>query len=71
MRTELFKMDTYLEKAFCQECNMELQSAEYSLPTYPIKYVYFCPECKKEYRSTTRYPKVIYTQSKREDHADR
>lgn len=33
----------------CDDCKVELQKLPYELLTYPAKYHYQCPECKKEY----------------------
>lgn len=48
--------------AKCPECNVELVrgSLDAVLTTYPAKYLYVCPKCKKKYLLDSVYPKIEY-----------
>ena len=55
------KVDTYIERAYCTDCKgVELKRTNIVLPTYPERYTYECPKCRRPYTSFERYPKITY-----------
>ena len=47
-----------LHKAYCPDCDKELERSPVVLTTYPAQYQYFCPECDYGYTAFEQYPKI-------------
>ena len=70
MFTKEFKVDTYVERAYCSTCGDEYKlkprdpmEPEVSLaiwPPLPKMYDYICPTCGDTMRSEIYYPRNIY-----------
>lgn len=39
----------YYAKPWCDDCDIELKETGMVLCTYPAQYVYYCPNCNKQY----------------------
>lgn len=39
----------YIDSFYCEQCNEKIKSAGEVLCSYPERYVYFCPMCKRKY----------------------
>ena len=48
----------YISKAYCPDCDKELERSDVVLTTYPAQYQYFCPECGYGYTSFDMYPTI-------------
>lgn len=53
-------------KAFCRDCDVELQFTGEVLDSYPPQYVHYCWQCEKEFYLSKRYPKVDYVEKDEE-----
>ena len=54
--TEYINLKKVVHRVYCDECNVELESGDVVYMTYPPKYPYFCPQCKKKYCFKENYP---------------
>lgn len=54
------KVETFVERCYCSECDTELEKLETVLMCHPPKYDYFCIKCNKIEKSPFSYPKTIY-----------
>jgi hypothetical protein len=50
------KVETFVDRFYCDECNVELTQSDDIKPTYPTVFDYTCPKCNKEFSSHTCYP---------------
>ena len=54
--SEFRNLRKIVHKIYCDDCNIELQSGDRILTTYPPQYIYNCPQCHKEYTLRQSYP---------------
>ena len=51
------KVEVFMERMFCMDCNIEMDNISQYTKTY---YTYECSMCKKKQTSLEIYPKVVY-----------
>ena len=66
MKTKQFKVETYIERAYCDECDEELEFTGRVYPMYPERYVHICPKCNKEDSFYNKYPRIVYNRIEEE-----
>ena len=57
------EVKTFAEKLYCDECGEEMKLNEMSLVTnltYPIQYIYQCPNCGHRETTSVQYPHIYY-----------
>lgn len=60
MKTKQFKVGTFEERAYCEDCGEELEFTGIVYPTYPARFVHICPKCNKEDSFYDKYPRIVY-----------
>ena len=60
MKTKQFKVGTFEERAYCEDCGEELEFTCTVYPTYPARFVHICPKCNKEDSFYDKYPRIVY-----------
>ena len=41
------EVKTFIERAYCDDCGVELEMQPFVIDTYPPIYTYKCPKCRK------------------------
>ena len=54
--TEYKNLRKIVYRAYCDNCNVELQSTGRTYMTYPAQYEYICPVCKKTNSFNQTFP---------------
>ncbi len=55
-----FDVKPIMERAYCPDCDVELELDPVVLTTFPATYQYFCPNCGYGYQSNVKYPQVTF-----------
>lgn len=53
------KVESYIEKLYCDKCGREMKPTGLCYSTYPEQYEYRC-ECGQMRCSTKRFPQIVY-----------
>ena len=56
--TEFINLRKVIHRVYCDDCNIELESNNEVLCSYPPQYPYHCPKCNKRYTFWKSYPWV-------------
>jgi hypothetical protein len=56
-----YKCIPVVERLYCDDCEVELDECQV-LFTYPERYKYMCPKCRKEIITEKMYPVTSYIQ---------
>lgn len=54
---------TFMERLYCDECYEEMKLHEMGLVTnltYPMQYIYQCPNCGHRETTNIQYPQIYY-----------
>ena len=57
------EVKTFAEKLYCDECGEEMKLNEMGLVTnltYPMQYIYQCPNCGHRETTDVQYPHIYY-----------
>lgn len=54
------KVNTYIERLYCDECDCEMWQTGNVYLASPVTYQYRCPKCSKIVESENKYPKTVY-----------
>ena len=57
------KVKTFAERLYCDECGEEMKLYETGLVTnltYPMSYIYQCPNCDHRETTSIQYPHIYY-----------
>ena len=53
---ELINLRYITHYAYCDNCDVQLESTGMMYATYPPQYPYICPKCNKKYTFNRNYP---------------
>ena len=57
-----FDVMPIMRRAYCPDCDVELERDSVVLATHPAQYQYFCPKCGYGYTSVIAYPTVDFAE---------
>lgn len=54
------EVKTFIERAYCNDCGVELEMQPFVIDTYPPIYTYKCPKCGKIIESRETFPRTVH-----------
>lgn len=60
MQIKKQEVKTFIERAYCNDCGVELEMQPFVIDTYPPIYTYKCPKCGKIIESRETFPRTVH-----------
>lgn len=57
-----FNVRPVLSRAYCPDCDVELEKSSVALLSNSPQFQYFCPQCGYGFTSFEQYPKIDYVE---------